>query len=241
MFSKKGFVFAATLLATAPIYAQTAGSTIVGAGWLHLAPQSSSDPLYVKSSGGRVVNQSIPGTGSGVSAADTLGLTVNHFFTDNVSVELVAGLPPAHKINGTGTYDKYGELGSVKQWSPALLMKYYFGQATTKFRPYVGLGINYTWFSDAKITNAQFSQAELHAATPSMTSVKADASWNPVFNIGASYAITDRWYAMASVSYLPLKTTAHLTTTMVNGAKLESEANLRVRPIVSLLSVGYRF
>lgn len=241
MFSKKGFVFAATLLATAPIYAQTAGSTIVGAGWLHLAPQSSSDPLYIKSVGSTVKNQSKPGTGSGVSTADTLGLTVNHFFTDNVAVELVAGLPPAHKINGTGIYDKYGELGSVKQWSPALLMKYYFGEATTKFRPYVGLGVNYTWFSDAKITNAQFSATELLGTTPSMTSVKADASWNPVFNIGASYAIADRWYVMASVSYLPLKTTAHLTTTLGSGAKLESEAKLRVRPIVSLLSVGYRF
>lgn len=241
MFNKKGFVLAAVLLTTAPVYGQTAGSTIVGAGWLHLAPQSASDPLYIKSFGSTAVNQSKLGTGSKVSAADTLGLTVNHFFTDNVAVELVAGLPPAHKISGTGVYDKYGELGSVKQWSPALLVKYYFGQAATRFRPYVGMGVNYTWFSDAEITNAQFSKAELQNTAPGMTSVKADASWNPVFNIGASYAIADRWYVMASVSYLPLKTTAHLTTTLGNGAKLETSANLRVRPIVSLLSVGYQF
>lgn len=241
MFNKKGLVLAAVLLTMAPVHAQTAGSTIVGAGWLHLAPQSASDPLYIDSIGGSPKNQSMPGTGSGVSAADTLGLTVNHFFTDNVAVELVAGLPPAHKISGTGVYDQYGELGSVKQWSPALLVKYYFGQATTRFRPYVGMGVNYTWFSDAKITNAQFTYDKLARTGPDMTSVKADASWNPVFNIGASYAIADRWYVMASVSYLPLKTTAHLTTTLLDGRKMETSANLRVRPIVSLLSIGYQF
>jgi len=239
MFYKKGFICAAILCSATATHAQTAGSTIVSAGWLHLAPQSSSKPLQVLSPS--VAAGPRAGTGSSVSSADTVGFLVNHFFTDNISGELVVGVPPTHKLNGTGSYEKYGELGSVKQWSPAVLVKYYFGDANTRFRPYVGLGVNYTWYSDAQVTNSQFAAAELKNGNTANTSVKADASWNPVFSVGANYAISDRWYAGAFVSYLPLKTTAKITTTGTPYGTITSQAEIKIRPIVTSINVGYRF
>lgn len=237
MFYKKGLICAAILCSATATQAQTAGSTIVSAGWLHLAPQSSSKPLEVTSP----VNVTKTGTGSSVSSADTLGLLVNHFFTDKIAGEFVLGVPPTHKLNGTGSYEKYGELGSVKQWSPAVLVKYFFGDATTRFRPYVGVGVNYTWYSDAKVTNSQFAAEQLLNGNTANTSVKADASWNPVFTVGANYALTDRWYAGAFVSYLPLKTTAKITTTGTPLGTVTSEASIKIRPIVTSLNIGYRF
>jgi outer membrane protein len=239
MFYKKSMVAAAALLTAAAAQAQSAGSTIVSTGWFHIAPQVKSDPLRVTSMGGRPVNLERTGTGADVDAADTLGLSVTHFFTDNISGELVGGIPPKHDIVGTGTLERFGKLGEVRQWSPAVLVKYHFGAATDKFRPYVGLGVNYTWFRDAKITNDQFATATFGPG--SRTTAKADSSWNPVLNVGATYAITDRWYAGLSVSYLPLKTTAKLDTTTATGVKVTSETKIKLRPIVTFLNIGYRF
>lgn len=238
MFYKTAIALSAALLVTTSVSAQTAGSTVVSAGWLHLAPQSSSDPLRVTSPAS--VSGVRAGTGSSVSNADTVGLLVNHFITDNITAELVVGVPPKHDINGTGVYDSYGKLGSVKQWSPAIVVKYYFGDANTRFRPYIGAGVNYTWFSDAEITNSQFA-AQRFFTTTDKISAKAKASWNPVITAGASYAINDRWYAGAFVSYVPLKTTATITATGTPVGTIVSEADIKVRPIVTSLHVGYRF
>ncbi|MCC7006431.1 MAG: OmpW family protein [Ottowia sp.] len=239
MFYKNGITAAAILLCASAACAQSAGSVLVTAGWLHLAPQTASDPLRVTSVGGTPTNIVRTGTHTNVESADTVGLGINYFITDNIVGEVFAGVPPRHTITGTGTLQKYGELGNVKQWSPALLVKYYFGSATQRFRPYVGAGVNYTWFTNGQLTNSQF--AKDNYGPGSSTDVKADASWNPVFTLGASYAITDRWYAGAFVSYLPLQTTAKLTTTTATKTVVTSEANIKIRPIVTYLSVGYRF
>jgi outer membrane protein len=232
-------VAAALLMSGTAVQAQTAGTTVVSAGWFRIMPQSESVPMRTTNIGGSPVNIVSTGSGADVEDADTLGLAVSYFFTDNISGELVAGIPPRHKVTGTGTYSSYGELGSVRQWSPAILAKYHFGTAKQRFRPYVGLGVNYTWFTDGQITNTQFRNASFGAGAT--TTVKADSSWNPVFNVGATYAMTDKWILGLSVSYLPLKTKATLNTRTSTGTPITSETRIKIRPIVTFLTVGYAF
>lgn len=236
---KKALAAAAGMILATAAHAQAAGSNIVSAGWFRVMPNSSSDPLLVKSVGGMPVNQPQSGTGAEIKDADTLGLAFTHFFTDNFAVELVGGIPPRHKIDGTGSLSGYGEIGSAKQWSPAVLAKWYFLDADSKFRPYVGAGLNYTWFSNAKITNSAF-QTKL-AGPGSTSDVSTDSSLNPVLNIGATYAITKDWFVGLSVSYLPLKTTATIDSKTVTGVHVVSEAKIKINPVVTFLSVGYRF
>ena len=236
---KKALAAAAGMILVTAAHAQAAGSNIVSLGWFRVMPNSSSDPLVVKSIGGIPVNQSQSGTGAKIQEADTVGLAFTHFFTDNVAVELVGGIPPRHKIEGTGALSGYGEIGSAKQWSPAVLPKWYFFNADTKFRPYVGLGLNYTWFSDEKITNSAF-QTKL-AGPGSKSNVSTDGSLNPVLNVGATYAITKDWFVGLSVSYLPLKTTATIDSTTATGVHVVSEAKIKINPVVTFLNVGYRF
>ncbi|MDF6590372.1 hypothetical protein NMT96_25125, partial [Escherichia coli] len=113
---KKALAAAAGMILATAAHAQAAGSNIVSLGWFRVMPNSSSDPLVVKSIGGIPVNQSQSGTGAKIQEADTVGLAFTHFFTDNVAVELVGGIPPRHKIEGTGALSGYGEIGSAKQW-----------------------------------------------------------------------------------------------------------------------------
>ncbi len=226
---------------TGAAHAQSAGSFILSTGWFHLSPQDHSSEITVVSRGGSPINQSIPNSGSSVDDSDTIGFTATYFVTDHIAVEGVMGVPPKFDLNGEGVLAPYGKLGSAKQWSPTLLLKYYFLQAQSRLRPYLGVGVSRVWFSDAAITNSQF------LANPVLggpTNVDIDAKWVPVFNGGFTFQVTDHWYAGLSISYLPLKTTATLTSnsaTPVGNLTSVSKADIKLNPIVTYINVGYRF
>ncbi len=221
-------------------HAQSAGSFYATAGWFHFAPQDSSGPLKETSVGGSPVNIDVQGTGAGISSADTAGFTLGYFATDHIAAEFEMGIPPSFDLEGTGSFSQYGKLGSAKQWSPTLLFKYFFNAPQAKFRPFVGIGVTRTWFTDAKITNSSFEGNVLHGPT----SVDTDSSWAPVFNVGAVYNFTEHWFAGFSVSFIPLKATATLNSqaqTPVGTLNVQSKAKITLNPIVTYLRVGYRF
>jgi outer membrane protein len=217
-------------------HAQSAGSILLGLGWLHEAPQSSSQPLVTYSVNGAVINQANPGTGATVPATDTLGLSGVYFVTDNIATEFVMGIPPKFEIDGTGNLSGFGKLGTVRQWTPTVLFKYYFGTAQSKLRPYVGVGAAYTWFTDGKITNSNFQ-----ALSGTSSSVSASSAWSPAVNAGVSYQLTEHLYAIASLTYLQLKTTATITNTGGPFGVVVQKANIKLNPIISYVSLAYRF
>src|SRR5690606_14261264 len=114
-----------------PAAAQSAGSNIVQLGWFHLYTDDSSDPLtLVQPPAG-----ALPGTGAKVDSADTLGIAYTHFFTDNFALTLDAGIPPKFHLDGDGSLSGLGRLGSAKQWRPAVVAKWLFGDVHHKCRP----------------------------------------------------------------------------------------------------------
>lgn len=210
-----------------------------------------------------------PGTGLRTSTADTLGLTISHFLTDHIAVTSVAGVPPVFKVRGNGTITPPGPAGalgtqniglgavnpivkSVRQWSPAVIFQYYFANANAKVRPFLGVGVSYNWFSDLQLSNNFIKQTQDNlgsilaagAGKPGTTQVsaKASSSWQPVFNAGVTYAINDHWGLIASVTYIPLKTTSTVTIKAADGTTLaESKGDLKADPIISYLAVSYKF
>lgn len=211
-------------------HAQSAGSIYLSTGWFHFAPQSSSDPLTLTTPLG---SATVPNTGASISDADTIGFSVGYFVTDHIATQFDIGVPPTFNITGSGQLGAFGQLGQAKQWSPALLLKYYFNAPQSKFRPYLGVGVSRIWFTDAKITNGVFEQAVFNGGP---TTVSADSSWAPVFNGGFSYAFTDHWFAGVSISYLPFSTTAKISSPFV-----QAQTKVKINPIVTYVNLGYRF
>ncbi|SDV48277.1 OmpW/AlkL family protein [Chitinasiproducens palmae] len=225
--------------------AQSAGSFVANVGWFHFAPQDSSRPLEVTRPGQAAVT--VPGTGATVSNADTVGITGTYFITDNIAAEAVFGYPPRFKLYGEGGLGKLGQLGSASEWSPTLLLKYYFGQAGSRFRPYVGAGASYVWYGNVKL-NAAMANGSFLAPGAAQgvvavgpTSADLTSSVAPVVNAGLAYNINDRWSISASVSYMWLSTRATLTTRLPNGAQITSQTRLKIDPIITFVSLGYRF
>ncbi|WP_042298577.1 OmpW/AlkL family protein [Paraburkholderia bannensis] len=257
-------------------HAQHAGDNVAVLGWFHVMPQQSSTPLTTTvaptpiNTPLRLPNSfTSPGTGLSTSKADTVGLVFTHFLTDHIAVSSVAGVPPTFKLYGHGTIKPPGPAGalgsqnlsdastnpivtSVRQWSPALIFQYYFRDGDAKFRPFVGVGVSYNWFSSIQL-NPNFVKATQDdlgavlaagAGKPGQTQVsaKASSSWQPVFNLGATYNVTAHFGIVASLTYIPLKTTSSVIVKAADGTELAvSRAELKADPLISYLGVSYRF
>ncbi|KAF1070933.1 MULTISPECIES: OmpW family protein [unclassified Variovorax] len=228
-------------LTSGSAFAQKAGDWVVGAGWFHLSPQDKSKPLMLTSP----VQSVLAGSGASVSDSDTLGLNAAYFLDDHWAVEGVLGIPPKFKLEGTGTLARVGELGKARQWSPTILGKYYFNDGNAAFRPFVGLGATYVWYSGVQITsNLQEALGSQLRQRPlsTVTTAKLDSSFAPVLNAGLAYQFDKHWGISFSVSYIPLKTKAKLTTTSITGLPIAtSEARLKLNPIVTYVAATYRF
>jgi outer membrane protein len=229
----------------APAMAQSAGSTVLNVGWFHLVPQDSSEGITGVS--GLVAGASKPNAHSSLSNADTLGLALTYFITDNIALTADAGIPPTFKLTGQGDLSAFGEIGRAKQWSPAIVAKYFFGNANDKFRPFVGAGVTYVWYSNVQLSSA-FQKYAGTASTNTGTgtaTASLSSSTAPVLTAGTTYNLDDKWSIGFSVSYIPLKTEATVTGTGTGASAAYGtnvyKTKLTINPIVSFLSVGYKF
>ncbi|VWD05167.1 OmpW family protein [Burkholderia contaminans] len=219
--------------------AQTAGSITTSVGWLHIAPQGDATPLTVQSVGGVAVNQQVAGTGAHASSTDTLGITTEYYVTDNLGVAVLLGMPLKVNLIGDGTLQKYGTLGTTRPMPPAIELRYHLFAAASKFRPYLGIGVNYTWFTQVRAINSQFITDSFGPGGSARATLSA--SWNPVFEIGANYALTKHWSVGTSVNYMPVKTHLTLYGQTATGTPVVSTSTLRLNPLSVFLNVAYTF
>jgi outer membrane protein len=218
-------------------FAQSAGDNVVSVGWFHIAPENNSTPIDITSPA--MIAGPVAGTGANVAHADTLGFSINHFYTNNWVVSLDLGVPPTYKLSGAGTLAAVGQIGTAKQWAPAVVGKYYFFESNAVFRPFLGLGVSHVSYSGIDLNQTAFNEIFSKVGATS-TEAKLSSSWSPVFNVGATYALDKNWSLGFSVSYLGLKTTADLTTQSAIGP-VTSSTSLKLDPIVTYATVNYRF
>jgi outer membrane protein len=152
------------------------------------------------------------GTPDGVSVdvrnSVSLFGSIGKFLDDHWAIEgLVLALPFKHDIHGAGTIARLGKVATVKQLPPTLILHYYFNDFDAKFRPSIGIGLNYTKFFEAKATPA------LEAYTGGRTRIKMKPSWGLGLFAGAQYRINERLHVKLTVGYVRVRTTATMTTT----------------------------
>ncbi|WP_299011609.1 outer membrane protein OmpW [uncultured Shewanella sp.] len=190
--------------------ATQAGDIIVRAGVAVVAPNASS--------------QDVAGNGEFDVNSDTqLGLNFAYLFTDNIGIELLAASPFSHNIS----LPNIGNIAETKQLPPTLVAQYHFGDAASKLRPYIGIGINYTNFYDTKFTN------DLDGA---LTDISLSNSWGIAGQVGLDYQLTDKWLLNGSIWYADIDTDASFK---LAGESVTIDTN--IDPWVYMISVGYVF
>jgi outer membrane protein len=230
---------ALALMAAANANAQASGTTTAGLGWLHVMPQGTSDTVQAVSVGGVPLDQQIPDTGAHAGTSDAASFSVEYHITDNFGAALLIGSPFTSDLIGDDSYSQYGVIGKSRPMAPILEARYHLFAPDAKFRPFVGIGVNYTWFADTRLTNPTFNATNFGPG--SSTHATLSSSWNPTFDVGATYAITKHWSIAASLTYVPMSTTLTTTATTLTGEQIVTKLKIRTNPLISLLGVNYTF
>lgn len=205
-------LIAASLLSVVSVSAMAhqAGDIIVRAGAVTVAPEESS-PV-------------VAGVAEfGVSNNTQLGLNFGYMLTDNWAIELLAATPFSHDVS----LGALGKIAETKHLPPTLVAQYYFGNANSAFRPYVGVGVNYTNFFDNEFTN------DLDGA---LTDLSLSTSIGWAAQAGFDYSFNKNWMLNASVWYADISTDVKFNL----GGEAQS-VKTDINPWVYMVSVGYKF
>lgn len=161
--NKQGIAALVVLALASPVAAQQAGDLTVGLGIANVNP---------KSDNGTLAGGTVP-----VSIGDNTRptITVEYFIRDNLGVEVLAALPFKHAIRSNGT-----EIGTVKHLPPVVSLQYHF-DATPQFKPFVGVGVNFTGFWDGE-AKGPLAGSDLRVKN----------SWGLAAHLGADYWLNER-------------------------------------------------
>ncbi|MBA1280021.1 OmpW/AlkL family protein [Stutzerimonas stutzeri] len=224
-------LFTASVLAmalAAPLaQAHQAGDVILRAGAITVDPHEDSGDIYVGA-----LSTSVPGTKATLDSDTQLGLNFAYMLTDKIGIELLAASPFTHDVGVSGMPGGFaglnGKLGELKHLPPTLSLVYYPLDSKSAFQPYVGAGINYTWFFDDKLT----SEAE----GKGFNGLDMKDSWGLAAQVGMDYMLTENVMINAQVRYIDIDTTG---TTSYGGAKVKVDVD--VDPMVYMVGLGYKF
>jgi outer membrane protein len=237
---KKTIVMSAIAVAAVSLSQESmalqAGDNIIYVGGAFIFPSSSIGPLNSTGPASGVFNPLTAGTTATVQNASTPIVSGFHMFTDNIAAELTIGVPVRMKINMSVPNAGISgiEAADADASFPSFVVKYVFNTPTDAFRPYVGLGVNYTYFNNISIS----SNATVR--TLAGTSQSLSSSVNPVFNVGGIYNLTDRWSLNFGISYVPM--TANVTFGGSGpGTGTTTTGKLTINPTDVTVKLGYKF
>ncbi|MAX33666.1 MAG: hypothetical protein CME72_11460 [Halomonadaceae bacterium] len=188
----KATFFSAALIATSGLMAAQsamayqAGDFFVRGGVAKVEPTSDNGKL----------------NGADVDISDENGFTYGfgYLLTDKVGVELNSSEPFEHELSLGGT-----GIGSVDRTPVNLLANYYpLGGTGGKVQPYVGVGVNYTTYSDEELSG-----------------LNIDDSWGAIGQVGVDFALTDYLLLNGSVSYSDVEADASLNGNGIGTADVD--------------------
>lgn len=139
---------------------------------------------------------------------------VSYFFTKNIAAELVLTTPQDVDIKVGGT-----KQGTIRALPPSLLVQYHFTDLGA-FKPYVGAGLNYTFFS---------KRNNILGGTASVDS----SSFGLAAQAGVDYVLNKNWAINFDVKYIQINTDVTL-----NGNKV---GKVNLDPMLYGVGVAYRF
>lgn len=187
------------VLGSSQVMAYEAGDIMVKAGVINVAPKDN--------------NLSIGSSKVQVKDDTQLGLTGTYMLTPQVGIEVLAATPFKHTVELDGN-----KIGTTKHLPPTVTVQYYPMDSSSAIQPYVGAGLNMTFFFDEA------------------GAVKGDAlgplgdSFGLSVSAGINYDIDDKLMANVGIWYMDIDT------------KLDAaDETVEIDPIVVMAAVGYKF
>ena len=167
----------------------------------------------------------VPGASLNVPSQGTASLDLGYFITRDIAIDVFAGVPPKTQILGTGPLKAFGTLATT-YYGPGIIAVQYHIPGLGPIHPYVGTGVNWTFFlgtTDRALTHVQ----------------PADAFGLP-FEAGIHYDVTRRWTFNIDMKYVLLSNHISAQVNTPVGA-LPALAKATINPLIMSIGIGYRF
>ena len=185
-----------------------------------LASQAQDGPWLVRLRAVHLDSANKDSTGLGLSINNkTLpDLDISYFFSPHLATELVLTYPQQQTIRSGGA-----DIGTLKHLPPTLTAQYHFTEFGS-FKPYLGVGVNYTRFSNVSFTPAV--RAALHP------SLKKN-SYGLALQAGFDVWIDKNLYLNVDLKKVQISTDVSSAGTQVGTFKVD--------PWLAGVGVGWRF
>ncbi len=174
-------------------------------------------------------------TGDELQVDDDCRLTfdITYMFRDHWGVELLASDQWNHGFTASG-----GDLGpiggEVKHIPPTLSLQYHFFP-DSRFRPYVGAGLNYTIFSGEKISIPALGLY-------SSSTLELDDSWGWAAQVGIDIDIWKNWFINGVVRYIDIGADAQLNIPEISpDGDHFMLGTINIDPWIYGIHVGYKW
>jgi outer membrane protein len=177
------------------------------------------DPIASSSS----IKPTLGGHADDISTEATVEFDVNYFFTKNISTELILATTK-HNVEARNTVLGDVNLGTVNLLPPTLTALYHFFPES-RVSPYIGAGINYTYFYSVNPGSVA-------------TSVDYKNSIGPALQAGFDVALNNHWSLNADVKKLYINSDVTVET---GGALPTQKTSVDINPFVFGVGFGYRF
>lgn len=175
------------ITATAPAFAQAAGDWTIGIGIANVNPKSD--------------NGDLAGLSTEIDSDTQLSFTAEYFFTPNIGLEILAATPFSHDIDvGNGAVT-----GETKHLPPTISLNYHFTQFDG-FKPYVGVGLNYTNFFEE---------------SSSAGDLELDDSFGLAVQVGVDIPVWERGAIRLNARYIDIETDVKLNGTKIGTAEID--------------------
>ena len=210
----------AAALGTSPLMAYEAGDFIARVGAAGVFPTGESDDL-----------QAVPGGSVEADDAWSLGLTFTYMFTDSIGVGVLGAYPFEHDIKPKGALKTAlgsDDVGEVTQLPPTVTLQWHF-KPMSNFHPYVGAGVNYTYFWDEDTKGTLGSTG---------ADLDVDDSWGLALEAGVDYVFENDWMVSGQVWYINIEPDAEVTGGTLG---LNEDLEVEIDPWVFMASVGKKF
>ena len=145
-------------------------------------------------------------------------ITAEYMFTPNWGAEILASLPFQHDIKLNGV-----TAGDVKHLPPTVSLQYHFNPDGA-VSPFVGIGLNYTWFFSAHVASSgPLAGSKLNVGN----------TFGPAAHGGLDFRLNDRWLLTLDLRWMKID-----PDVKVDGAKV---GTVHIDPLAYGVMVGYRF
>ncbi|MCL4106576.1 UNVERIFIED_CONTAM: hypothetical protein GTU68_009710 [Idotea baltica] len=217
-------------------FAYEQGDWILRAGATTVSPNADSDNIVLPT--GLIAE-------ADVDDNTQLGLIPAYMLTNNWGVELLLATPFDHDIEAQGKGAINGTnlaAGSTKHLPPTLSIQWYPRGGMSGWQPYVGVGVNYTYFFDEKVDSELVDLlGGLTDGAVNGADLDLDDSFGFAAQGGIDIPLSENWAINLAVWYIDIETEATISAKVDGATAAKVKFDVDIDPWVYNIGIAYKF